>query len=1091
MRMRRSLQSAGVRTMSGFAAFLFASALGAALHRQTRALSQDAWHPQQPQMAIANVLEPDAGAAPACGIDPTYGQIAEQDIVWFPSYEPNSFWMCGPTTVTDGYMVVPYTFTTYCSGQVTITQRDVGICHATAACDEHPDWLWRRNDNSQNCTQGNCACSGPQGPTAPTRNCFSACPQPKPCCRSGNCDNCSGDPVSLVNAELAYEMPVFSLRGIGGGFPESFSVLWFGRMFNVESAPGGVLGARATHSFNLYLDKALDPQDSTWKARVSREDGSVEPFAWNETTSVWEPENGELATLEAAAPTICSSSPATMTLPSGEVYTFNDNCDDGTFGSGQIRRVDRPNGDFEAFELGTNGLIARATNRFGDVVQFHYETQSGGFVALNTLLSSVTSPSGDVFALSMVNPGGPADGFLHEIDGPDGAPLWTLTMTDPVGGLERVEDARGNVKHSWTYVPNTLTLVPLSESGPDAGSLMTYGNSGSTTTIQFTAADSSLVTNSYSFQAEIGGAPQVTSRTLAGACPNCGTADTTKVFWPGKNQLRSRQDANGFFTVFEDLRSQYGNYDAAYDAQGNSLVVYSGCTDTTTCAGGHRVSQKYVSGTSVVAQVTRSSVHGSDEMTEGRSFEPGSTRLVLDTKMGWTASNLSTGAIDTLQMRTTSYSYSTIGTAGRMVTEVDGPYLDDGSHAVPSDAPKTVYSYYASNTSQDADACLGVPLAKNLNRIRSAIRTVASGRALETDFCLYDGAGHPTELRNPDGSITILAYDSRGSVTSSTVDNGGLGLTTSYSYDANGNLTVIKLPSQDSGFELAYDAADRVTDLQQGSFSGQSFTPLQSMHVTYDAWGNRKASEYKDSSGTTVVSSGATYDAFNRLLTLVSPSVDGVNGPTRRTFDYDSEGHLRNVTDSQSDFVLYGSGGDPTKYDRFGKISLVEQEICQHPASDPDAPCAAPTPTPDEITYSYDAAEQLQQVQIADHARDATIVTEYTTDDFGQLVRLDSPDSGTSTYLYDGAGRLVSSRDARGKTFQFQYDRLGRVTRKVNASPIVVVVTQPANGTAVVNGDNTITYTPNPGFTGQDSYSYTVQGRNGDNSTATVTVTVQ
>lgn len=50
----------------------------------------------------------------------------------------------------------------------------------------------------------------------------------------------------------------------------------------------------------------------------------------------------------------------------------------------------------------------------------------------------------------------------------------------------------------------------------------------------------------------------------------------------------------------------------------------------------------------------------------------------------------------------------------------------------------------------------------------------------------------------------------------------------------------------------------------------------------------------------------------------------------------------------------------------------------------------------------------------------------------------------------------------------------------------------PFNGTAVVNGDNSVTYTPNAGFSGVDSFSYTVT----DNATtlisnaATVTVTV-
>jgi len=54
----------------------------------------------------------------------------------------------------------------------------------------------------------------------------------------------------------------------------------------------------------------------------------------------------------------------------------------------------------------------------------------------------------------------------------------------------------------------------------------------------------------------------------------------------------------------------------------------------------------------------------------------------------------------------------------------------------------------------------------------------------------------------------------------------------------------------------------------------------------------------------------------------------------------------------------------------------------------------------------------------------------------------------------------------------------------------VTGVSTAANGTLMVNGDNTITYTPNAGFEGQDTFSYDVSDGQGGSDTATVSVNV-
>jgi hypothetical protein len=54
----------------------------------------------------------------------------------------------------------------------------------------------------------------------------------------------------------------------------------------------------------------------------------------------------------------------------------------------------------------------------------------------------------------------------------------------------------------------------------------------------------------------------------------------------------------------------------------------------------------------------------------------------------------------------------------------------------------------------------------------------------------------------------------------------------------------------------------------------------------------------------------------------------------------------------------------------------------------------------------------------------------------------------------------------------------------------VAAVTQPAHG-RVINAGGTVTYEPNDGFVGTDTFQYTVRDSNGGTDTATVTVTVE
>ena len=56
-------------------------------------------------------------------------------------------------------------------------------------------------------------------------------------------------------------------------------------------------------------------------------------------------------------------------------------------------------------------------------------------------------------------------------------------------------------------------------------------------------------------------------------------------------------------------------------------------------------------------------------------------------------------------------------------------------------------------------------------------------------------------------------------------------------------------------------------------------------------------------------------------------------------------------------------------------------------------------------------------------------------DDFGRLVRVVSPDSSTTRYLYDESGNLIEKTDATGTVTAYEYDAMNRLVQVERADP--------------------------------------------------------
>jgi hypothetical protein len=100
------------------------------------------------------------------------------------------------------------------------------------------------------------------------------------------------------------------------------------------------------------------------------------------------------------------------------------------------------------------------------------------------------------------------------------------------------------------------------------------------------------------------------------------------------------------------------------------------------------------------------------------------------------------------------------------------------------------------------------------------------------------------------------------------------------------------------------------------------------------------------------------------------------------------------------------------------------------------------------------------------------------------------PADGTTTltYVYAVAANLVD--DEATTDFETPVNIAVLDNDEISGDIDTVTVSNPAHGRAVVNDDNTVTYTPNDGFYGEDEFTYTVTLADGSEFTAHVRVAV-
>lgn len=245
----------------------------------------------------------------------------------------------------------------------------------------------------------------------------------------------------------------------------------------------------------------------------------------------------------------------------------------------------------------------------------------------------------------------------------------------------------------------------------------------------------------------------------------------------------------------------------------------------------------------------------------------------------YSQTDLKAGSPTLNQVRTWTYTYTTLPSGLKVLTAMDGPGLaSEGVNDV------TTYTY-----NPDGDH-----------------ETTTDPNGLTTTILTRNSLGLPTSVQGPDLSIWSFSYDVMGRVlTFSFAVPGQTALTSSYTYDVIGQL----LTATDTNGKIwtfTYNEARRL--ISSTSPTGDKVT------YTYDAVGNVTKEEYSNGADPVTFWEGTEFDGLSRIL-----KTTGAMGQIW-SYSHDVEDNLGTVTDPLTKTASYA-------YDALNRmITTVDRE---------------------------------------------------------------------------------------------------------------------------------------------------------------------
>jgi RHS repeat-associated protein len=796
-----------------------------------------------------------------------------------------------------------------------------------------------------------------------------------------------GEPIDVASGNMSYEVTDYLTAGP--------NPLAFIRYYNSGASISGfakTLGPNWRSNYDRYID-ILSPN----VVNVERPGGKILGFAFNGTS--WVTDTDVDVTLTHSGTTW------TLTTPDDTVDTYSQ-VTLGTLLTNEavLTSVKSRNGY-------TQNLFYNGSNQLASVTDSYNRTLT--FAYANGLLTNLITPDNNSFVYAY-NPNNTLSFMASPVDINGGA-TYSYFYEDSAlpNALTGVGDRYGERINTWTY------------DGVGRGLTSSQGGTGvnaNLTTIAYNDATGSRtvtnplgVTDTYTFTT-LQFIPKVTQ--ISRAATSSTPAMTRSFTYDANGYLANQTDWNGNQTTYANnahgqpttINEAVGKPEArtttivynailphlpasvttpgitasfTYDASGNLLARTLTDTTATTVpyvtkgqtrswaftydATGHVLSVK--SPRTDVTATTTLTYDGSGALTAIANPLSQSVNVTSHTGGGFPLTIKDPNGVTTTltydgQMRVTS---STVATSGGALTTQYGYWFGDLLFSVkPPDG---------SELDSSPDAAL-----RPLNIVD------AYG-----DFINYtlDALGDRTQINITDANKNLTrqhsaTFDALGR---KLTDVGGVGQTSAFTYDNNGNALTISDPLNHKTSQL-FDGLNRLT--KSTDANGGVTT------ITYDAHDRPLSVTDPNSNATTYV-----YDGFGDMIQQANPD----SGTS--VYRYDANGNLTSKTDAASVVTNY-------TYDALDRIATTT-----YPA---DATL--------NVTYTYDQTGHGFGVGRLTGLTDAAGSLSRSYDERGNLLseqRTSGATTLTTAYTYDKASRVASVTYPSGATVSYTHDLTGNV----------------------------------------------------------------